>query len=315
MLLLCNLILANFWLTQLRSLRLDLTEGRQFSISQPTRSFLNELQEPLLIRGYFSSKTHPLLAPLIPQLRDLMKEYEVAGGGKVQVEFLDPATSPELEQEANSRYGISSTPFRISDRHQSSLVNAYFNVLVRYGSEHQSLGFSDLIEVRSTPNESTEVLLRNPEYDITQAIKKILFDYHSGGNLFDSIKEPVELIAYVSGDDLLPQQLQDYKNAIEHQLELATRNSAGKFSVRFIAPEARDGMIAEQIQNQWGFKPMVASQDETKEYYFYLTLADSKTGGSAAYRRLRSPGFQTNIGCGIKALRFRFHQNCGAVST
>jgi ABC-2 type transport system permease protein len=275
-LLLCNLVLANAWLSQLSFLRQDLTEGKLFSISQPTRHFLDELQEPLLIRGYFSKKTHPLLAPLIPQLRDLMKEYELAGRGNVQVEFVDPAMDPELEQEANSRYGISSTPFRIADRHQSSLVNAYFNVLVRYGSEHQSLGFSDLIEVRSTPNEPTEVLLRNPEYDITRAIKNILFEYHSGGDLFESIKEPVELIAYVSGDHLLPQPLLDYKNAIKPQLDLATQNSGGKFSVRFIEPEARDGKVAEQIRNQWGFKPMVASEEEIEEFYFYLTLADSK---------------------------------------
>ena len=123
---------------------------------------MHELQEPLLIRGYFSSKTHPLLAPLVPQLRDLLQEYELAGNGKVKVEFVDPAEDPELEQEANNRYGIAATPFQIADRHQSSLVNAYFNVLVSYGSEHQSLGFADLIEVRSAPNAPAEVHAAQP---------------------------------------------------------------------------------------------------------------------------------------------------------
>jgi hypothetical protein len=32
-----------------------------------------------VIRGFFSSKTHPLLAPLVPQLKDLLTEYAVAG--------------------------------------------------------------------------------------------------------------------------------------------------------------------------------------------------------------------------------------------
>ncbi|HEY6131072.1 MAG TPA: Gldg family protein, partial [Halioglobus sp.] len=172
-LLLCNLALANVWLSQLTALRLDVTEGRLFSISQPTRNFLQELQEPLLIRGYFSSKTHPLLAPLVPQLRDLLREFELAGKGRVKVEFVDPAEQPKIEQEANDRYGITATPFQIADRHQSTLVNAYFNVLVSYGSEHQSLGFGDLIEVRTAPNAPAEVMLRNPEYDITNAIKKV----------------------------------------------------------------------------------------------------------------------------------------------
>ena len=275
-LLLGNLVLANIWLDQLPRVRIDMTEGKNFSISQPTKDFLNQLQEPLLIRGYFSSKTHPLLAPLVPQIRDLLDEYALAGGGKVRVEFIDPADSVEVEQEANERYGISARPFQIADRHQSSLVNAYFNVLVRYGSEHQSLNFSDLIEVRVTPNEAAEVRLRNPEYDITHAIKKVLFDYRMGGNLFDGIEGPVELIGYVSADTLLPDSLQAYKKSIIPQLELAARNSQGKFSIRFIEPESRDGVIAADISTRWGFKPMVVSAEEPEEFFFYLTLADSR---------------------------------------
>lgn len=275
-LLLLNLLLANIWLAPFPALRMDITEGKLFSLSQPTRNFLNELDEPLLIRGYFSGQTHALLAPLLPQLRDLLREYEVAGNGKVRVEFVDPADDPQLEQEANSRYGITATPFQIADRHQTSLVNAYFNVLVAYGSEHTSLGFADLIEVRASPHAAAEVKLRNPEYDITHAIKKVLFDYRSGGNLFDGIADPVELIGYVSADERLPQSVLAYKQAIVQQLEMAQRNSNGKFSFRFIEPEARGGAVAAQVGEQWGVKPMNATGDPTDAFYFYLTLADSQ---------------------------------------
>ncbi len=299
-LMLVNLVAANVWLGQLAALRLDMTENKLFSISQPTHNFLRELQEPLLIRGYFSSKTHPLLAPLVPQLRDLLKEYELAGNGKVKVEFVDPAEDPTLEQEANERYGISASPFQIADRHQSSLVNAYFNVLVRYGSEHQSLGFADLIEVRSAPNAPAEVMLRNPEYDITQAIKKVLSDYRSGGNLFEGINEPVEFIGYVSADALLPEQLVAYKKAILAQLELAARNSQGKFSVRFIEPEARNGAVAKQISEQWGFKPMVASLEDTRQFFFYLTLADSHQVVQLPTDDFAPAGFRLLLDTGLK---------------
>lgn len=43
---------------------------------------LAQLREPLLIRGYFSAQTHPLLAPLVSRLRDLLEEYAVAGSGR-----------------------------------------------------------------------------------------------------------------------------------------------------------------------------------------------------------------------------------------
>ena len=116
-LLLLNAFGANLWLGQINSLRVDATQGNQYSISTATQHYLNQLQEPLLIRGYFSSKTHPLLAPLVPQIRDLITEYEIESQGRVRVEFVEPVTNPELEQEANQKYAIQPVPFQVTDRY------------------------------------------------------------------------------------------------------------------------------------------------------------------------------------------------------
>jgi len=299
-LLLVNLLVANTLLSQLDRLRWDTTEGRLYSISAPTRSFLGQLEEPLLIRGYFSARTHPLLAPLVPQLQDLLREYAVAGDNAVQVEFVDPAEDPDLEAEANHRYGINATPFQVADRHQSALVNAYFNVLVRYGTEHQSLGFGDLIDVRTAANGPTEVLLRNPEFDITRAVKKVISDYRMGGNLFDGIDAPVEFIGYVSADELLPQRLREFRAAIEPQLDNAAANSGGKFSVRFIEPEARNGVVARRIGEQWGFRPMVAEEGDASPFYFYMTLADQKQVVQLPVGEFDPADFRLHLDTGLK---------------
>ena len=275
-LLLGNLLLLNTWLHPLSGLRIDLTEGKQYSISQPTRQLLAQLEEPLLIRGYFSARTHPLLAPLGTQLKNLMREYAHAGNQRVRIEFVDPALHPALEQQANQHYGITATPFQMADRHQSSLVNAYFNLLVSYGDQYRTLGFSDLVEVQARPGQAPEVILRNPEYDITRAIKKVLFDYRLGGSLFDGIAQPVELIGYVSGDAHLPEPLAAYKRDIMVVLQDAVRRSDGKFSVRFIDPESADGRVAQQIESEWDFTPMHAAAGDTQPFYFYLTLADNR---------------------------------------
>jgi ABC-2 type transport system permease protein len=271
-----NFLLMNLWLGRAPVPRLDLTEGRLYSISDPSREVLSHLREPLLIRGYFSARNHPLLAPLVPQLKDLLQEYVQAGAGRIRVEFIDPATAPDMEQEANDRYGIRATPFQVADRHQAALVNSYFNVLIEYGSEHTVLGFTDLVEVRTAANAQAEVALRNPEYDITRAIREVLQAYQSGGNLFTAIDEPVEFIAYVSGEDLLPDLLLTYRDSIAEQLQAVERQSAGKLSVRFIEPEARGGAVARQIEDQWGFKPMVTALDDEREFFFYMTLANGQ---------------------------------------
>lgn len=299
-LLLVNLVLLNTWLSQLNGLRLDTTEGRLYSISAPTQTFIERLDEPLLIRGYFSARTHPLLAPLVPQLQDLMREYELAGDGRVQVEFVDPADDPELEEEANSRYDIRATPFQVADRHQSALVNAYFNVLVRYGSEHRVLGFADLIEVRTAANRPPEVLLRKPEFDITSAIKRVMSDYRSGGNLFDGIEEPVEFIAYVSADERLPRALREFRAAILPQLRRAEEASEGRFSVRFIEPEAMGGAVARKISQEWGFRPMVSSVDSEEAFFFYMTLADSRQVVQLPADNFNPADFRMRLDSGLK---------------
>jgi ABC-2 type transport system permease protein len=92
----------------------------------------------------------------------------------VKAEFIDPMEKPDLEKEAGEKYGIKAVPFQVADKYQAGLVNSYFNVLVSYGDKFEVLGFDSLIEVKQGNETQLDVELRNPEYDITRAIKKVL---------------------------------------------------------------------------------------------------------------------------------------------
>jgi len=276
-LLVANLLVANLWLANFTAARVDMTTGGLYSISDATRSYLEQLREPLLIRGYFSGKTHPLLAPLVPQMKDLLTEFEVAGRGKVRVEFVDPAKDPASEDEANSKYGIRAVPFQVADRYQSSLVNAYFDVLVQYGDQFEVLGFRDLIEVKVAGEADLDVLLRNPEYDITRTIKKVLYGFQSGGRIFDSIGHPIKFVGYFSDDSVLPQPLIEFKAKVRDVLQGYREDAGDKLSAEFVDPQSGDGALAKQIGEEYGFRPMAASLFDANTFYFYLTLTDGKT--------------------------------------
>ena len=275
-----NFIVANFWLAGLSgniALRLDVTEGRQFSISEATRSHLSQLREPLLVRGYFSAKTHPLLAPLVPDMRDLLTEYELAADGRLRLELVDPATAPELEDEANSKYGIRPVPFQVADRYQSSLVSSYFDVLVQYGDEYEVLDFRDLIEVKVTGEADIDVRLRNPEYDITRAIKKVVYGFRGGGEVFDAIVDPVAFTGYISADERLPAALVDLKGELAVVLDELIAESGGKLTSSIRDPDAGDGALATEIAERFGFTPMAASFFDHNTFFYYLTLSDGET--------------------------------------
>ncbi|RLC29225.1 MAG: ABC transporter permease, partial [Deltaproteobacteria bacterium] len=271
-LLVVNFIAANFWMAPVSNARADVTKGNIFSISDTTRGYLAQLQEPLLLRGYFSAKTHPLLAPLVPRLRDLLKEYAVAGDGRVRVEFIDPVDEPELEQEAGQKYGIKPVPFQFASKYQSSVVNSYFNVLIKYGDEFETLGFRDLIEIKSRGESDLNVDLRNPEYDITRAIKKVLYAYQGSGDLFDNISHPVTFKGYISPDDRLPKQLVDMRKELDVLLEDLKEKSGGKLVADIQNPDENDGALAKKIESEYGFRPMAMSLFSNNTFWFYMVL-------------------------------------------
>ena len=273
-LLAANVLTANLWLSSVAFLRWDMTEGNQYSISEATRSYLRQLQEPLLLRGYFSAKTHPLLAPLVPQIQNLLTEYEVAGDGRVRLELLDPADDPEREDEANTKYGIRPVPFQVADRYQASLVNSYFDVLVQYGDEYEVLGFRDLIEVKVRGEADLDVQLKNPEYDITRGIKKVLYGFQGGGSVFESMTEPVKFTGYISADDRLPEALRILRPELEAALDGLAGESNGLLTWEIVDPDAGDGEVARQIAADYGFQPMAASLFDLSTFYFYLTASD-----------------------------------------
>jgi ABC-2 type transport system permease protein len=295
-----NLLAANLWLNGVDGARTDLTQGRVYSISDATRTYLDQLQEPLLIRGYFSAQTHPLLAPLVPQIRDLLKEYQIAGGGRVRVEFVDPADHPDLEREAGEQYGIHPVAFQTASKYQAGVVNSYFDLVVKYGDQFEHLGFQDLIEVKVRGETELDVRLRNPEYDLTRAVKKVLYGYQGGGDLFAGLKAPVKLRAFVSAPAQLPDPLPTLRTELEALLNELQAKSNGRFSFEVQDPGA-DKALARAIEERYGFKPLVVDLLKPTPFYFYLALeSNGRTESVPLPESLDKAGLQRTIEAGIK---------------
>lgn len=268
-----NLIVLNLWVAPLHGLRLDLTAQQQYSLSDTTKSLLSNLSEPLLIRGYISEKSHPLLNPLRPQIADLLREYEINGNGKVTAEVIDPISDPDLEAEANQTYGIRPFPFQISGRYEESVINSYFDILVRYGDQDVVINFRDLIEV--TPNNSgtIDVKLRNLEYDLTSAIKKVVYGFQSVESVLAALSNPVEFTLYVT-PDVLPAELATATETIQKVAQEIADQSNGKFVFKTVNPDdPNSGVTRQALTDNYGIQPFLVSplfSDQT--YYLHMVL-------------------------------------------
>ncbi len=298
-----NFIAGNLWLAPVGWARADITHGHIYSLSDATRRYLSELQEPLLIRGYFSAKTHPLLAPLVPQIKDLLEEYAVAGKGKVRVEFVDPHEDPALEEEAASKYSIRPVPFQVASKYQSSVVSSYFDILVSYGDQYQTLSYKDLIEVKLRGDRDLDVLLKNPEYAVTRSIRKVLNAYQVGGNPFDTLTRPVKFTGYISPKDKLPQQLATLRADLDSVLDELKKEAGSKLAVSFEDPDANGGALAKKLKQNYGFAPQVASLFDPKPFWFYMVLDnDGDTAQVPLPEDLTKDGLKRSLNAAIQRL-------------
>lgn len=311
-LIIANFILANFWLDRIPHLRLDFTSEQLYSLSPATRQVVAQLQEPLLLRGYFSAKTHPLLAPLVPQIRDTLQEYQVLGQGRVRTEFVDPRENEELEAEANQKFNIKPIPFQFSDRYQAEVVNSYFNVVVQYGDQFEVLDFEDLIEVQATSPSDLKVRLKNLEYDLTRSIKRVLKGFQGLDHLFAGLKNPIKFEAYVSSQNL-PPDLQTFKTVVEETLKKLSGEAGNKFSYEFFDP-LQDPIVAKKIAEEYGFQPMVLNPFEQRSFYFYMVLRDEESVyGVQIPPSLNQVGLQKNVEAVLKRFSPGFIKTVGLV--
>jgi len=265
-----NAVAANAWLAPVHQVRIDLTETGEYSISEVTKATLASLDEPLVIHGYFSERSHPLLMPLIPQIRDLLAEYEIAGDGSVDVAFLDPSTDEELEQEIGEQYAIRSFPFGVNDRNSQSVVNSFFHILIRYGDEYEVLSFQDLIDVKPDGEAGIEVRLRSLEYDFTRTIKKVSQEFQSLEAILSKLPGEAKITAYIT-PALLPEGFGESATAIREVSKSMADASGGKLTFTEIDPSG-DADLQQRLMDEYGVRPMAKDFFGRDVFYMHILI-------------------------------------------
>lgn len=271
-LVIANLVLFNVLLLPLNTARADLTENGEYTLSSVTRELLSNLQEPLLIRGYFSEDNHPLLAPLIPRIRDTLEEYRIAADGKLELEFIDPITDPDVELEANQTYGIRPSPLQVSGRSGTSVINAYFDILIRYGDQTATLNLlQDLIEVTDLGG-SLDVQLRNLEYDLTSSIQRVVYGFQSIDSVLASLENPATLTLYVT-PDTLPEAFAGTPDTVASVAGEIAAQSNGKFTFETVDMSAPDAPVTRDfLFTEYQIRPIATSFFSADTFYLHLVL-------------------------------------------
>ncbi len=148
------LILANFVLGKFKQ-RVDLTDGRLYTLTSGTRAVIDKLEAPVRVRFYFSQGegTLPLQVKAFGRrVEDLLAEYRQQGGDKVIIEKLDPKPDSDAEDAAELD-GVEPQTLQTGDKF-------YLGLAISYAGQRLAIPALSL---------DREELL---EYDLTRAIAR-----------------------------------------------------------------------------------------------------------------------------------------------
>ena len=154
------IIVANAAFT---SLRLDLTSGGLYTLSEGSRNILKKLEEPIALDFYFSRKAladYPQIMNYATRVRDLLEEYAARSGGQLDLTIIEPEPFSEQEDQAvaSGLQGISLTG--------NPGDNAYFGLVASNSTDDKdTIAFFQVNREAALEYDITKLIynLANPE--------------------------------------------------------------------------------------------------------------------------------------------------------
>ncbi|MBU4315740.1 MAG: GldG family protein [Proteobacteria bacterium] len=150
------IILVNVLFSGL-NLKWDLTEEKLYSVSDATRKILSEIPGEVSIKVFYTKGIENIPVPIkdfAPRMLDFLREYHLAGKGKIKLEIYNPGPDSE-EEEWAKQYGIKDVDLPNGD-------TLYFGLVVISEDREETLEFMD-------PTKE-----KHMEYDISHAITKVI---------------------------------------------------------------------------------------------------------------------------------------------
>lgn len=132
--------------------RVDLSPGRQFTLSRASKDLLAHLQDLVTIKLFVSSTLPPEVASVKRDVDDLLGDYRAAGHGRVRLVVIDPTGDSAAAREAQS-LGIPPVQFNVLGQSSLQVKEGYLGLAIQYANEARQIPLirqTDDLEYRLT---------------------------------------------------------------------------------------------------------------------------------------------------------------------
>ncbi|HUU45118.1 MAG TPA: Gldg family protein [Acidobacteriota bacterium] len=185
--------------------RFDLTDARLYSLSEASKRLAGSLDDPVIIKLYFSEDLPAPYNANARYLKDQLYEYRAYSGDRVRFEFIDPIQT-DREEEAMG-LGIPPMQIQVLEKDKVELKKVYMGLVFLYEDRREVIPV-----VQST---------RNLEYELSSAIRKVttvelptvgFLSGHGESGLYtnlQTVRQALEQLYYVRTITLSPGNLID----------------------------------------------------------------------------------------------------------
>ena len=161
---LITLVIVNILISQV-SLRLDLSQGKAYTLSSSTKNIVKKLDNPLTIKFFVSSDLPTRLLPVKSQVLDLLGEYKKASKGKIALKVLDPKKDSKAKEEAQE-LGIVELQFSEMEKDKYAVTTGYFAIALTSLNNKEAL--PQINELESLEYDITALIYRLTREDMVK---------------------------------------------------------------------------------------------------------------------------------------------------
>lgn len=157
--------------------RFDLTEEKRYSIKEPTKKLLNELDDVVYVEVYLDGELNARLKRLQRSIRETLEEFRVYSNSNIQYVFNDPSTA--MSEKAKSQFqqnlmarGIQPTNVVYEENGQRIERIIFPGAIVSYGGVEKGVMLLKGNQA-ATPEEKLNQSIEGVEYEIASAIRQL----------------------------------------------------------------------------------------------------------------------------------------------
>jgi len=162
-------------------IRFDLTEDKRYTLSQPTREILSGIRNDIFIQVYLDGEMPVPLKRLRRSVREMLDEFRLASGKRIDYEFINPAgirDPGQREVQFNALYnkGLNPVNIQASDEEGGKTQKMIFpGMIINYNNIEVPVNF-----LKNNPAISYEQNILNSieglEYEMIQTISTVSSD-------------------------------------------------------------------------------------------------------------------------------------------